>query len=96
MTGISAPSDRITAGFAFDAKNNVSILFGGGGQSDNPLGETWSYTLETNTWTDMSMVTNSGTSTPHPETIPLEVILIGIAIPLAAVTVVVIMLKRKE
>lgn len=91
-----APSDRITAGFAFDAKNNVSILFGGGGQSDNPLGETWSYTLETNTWTDMSMVTNSGTSTPHPETIPLEVILIGIAIPLAAVTVVVIMLKRKE
>ena len=103
----AAPSDRITAAFAFDSKNNVSILFGGGGQSDGPLGETWSYTLDTNVWTDMSTVsvtttttttttknTTTGTTEP-PYQIPFEIIAIGVAIPILVIIGVLFMKKRE-
>jgi len=99
----TAPSDRITAPFAFDSKFNVSILFGGGGQTDNPLGETWSYALDTNTWTDMSTVsstttttTTGGTTTPPPDSIPLEIIAIGVAIPVVAIVSVLFMRKKMQ
>ena len=102
------PPDRITGAFAFDSKYNVSILFGGGGEDYSPIGDTWSYSLETNTWTDMSTVSSStttptstttgetsGTTTPPPDAIPLEIIAISITIPLVAV-VAIIILKRKN
>jgi len=96
----SAPSDRITAGFTFDSKNNVSILFGGGGESDGPLGETWSYTLETNTWVDMGSVEVSTQTTTSGNTEgifpPLEIIAIAVIIPAVAVAIVVIIKRRIE
>ena len=91
-----APPGRITGAFAFDSKFNVSILYGGGGANYVPLGDTWSYSQVSNTWTDMSSESSSttGTTTPPPESIPLEIIAIGIAIPLVAVVVLVIARKR--
>jgi hypothetical protein len=102
-----APSDRIAAGFAFDSRNSISILFGGGGQNDNPNGETWSYALVANTWTDMSSTsttttdgtttaTINGTSTPISDSIPLDIIVIGVALPLMAVVVVLFMKRRMQ
>ena len=98
-----APPGRITGAFAFDSTNNVSIIFGGGGADYGPLGDTWFYSYDDNTWTDMSAVSSStsttdtsGTSTPPPNTIPIEIIVVGVAIPLAAVVGVVIMMKRRQ
>ncbi len=98
-----APPGRITGAFTFDSKNNVSILFGGGGADYIPLGDTWAYTYDTNTWTNMSSVTSSTSTTTSSETttsettagtIPLEIIAIGITIPLVAVVVLLVVRKR--
>ena len=95
-----APPGRITGAFAFDSTNNVSIIFGGGGADYSSLGDTWSYSYDDNTWTDMSTVSGStsittdGSTTPPPDSIPLEIIAIGITIPLVAVAIVVLLKKR--
>ena len=91
-----APPGRITGAFAFDSINNVSILYGGGGADYGPLGDTWSYSSETNTWTDMSSVSNSTTTTTTAGTIPLEIIVVGVTIPLVAILVVVVMKRRMQ
>ena len=54
-TSTVAPSPRYGQAMAFDSKNHVTIMFGGtdaGGYND----ETWAYSTETNTWTNMSPV----------------------------------------
>lgn len=105
-----APPGRITGAFTFDSTFNVSILFGGGGADYGPLGDTWSFSYEANNWTDMSTVSSSattttggttptitdGTTTPPPNTIPLEIIGIGVAIPLVAIVVVLFMKKKMQ
>ncbi len=94
------PPGRITGAFAFDSKFNVSILFGGGGEDYISLGDTWSYSFEDNTWTDMSTIGNStstsGTATPPPGFIPMEILVVAFTIPLVAFVVVVVMIKRKR
>ncbi len=95
-----SPPGRITGAFAFDSKSNASILFGGGGEDYNPLGDTWAYSYEDNNWVDMSGIeatttSSSSTITPPPESIRLEIIVVAIAIPLIAVVIVLLMIKRK-
>lgn len=50
-----APGDRINTGLAFDPVNEVTILFGGvvidGAQYD----DTWTYSYESNVWTNMQI-----------------------------------------
>jgi len=64
-----APSARICTGLAFDPDNNITILFGGwvidGGQHD----DTWIYSFEDNTWTNVTYGADS-TTTPTPTTTP--------------------------
>jgi hypothetical protein len=58
-----SPSARICTGLAFDSDNNVTILFGGWLVEGGQLGDTWTYTYDTNTWLNMEDVTTTTTST---------------------------------
>ena len=51
-----SPMQRSDAGFAYDELNNVFVMYGGLSHvdSDVVLDETWVYTLDTNTWTEMT------------------------------------------
>ncbi len=51
------PSPRIQSGMAYDAESNRIIIFGGTTSEDiggDLYGDTWSYDLNLNTWTDMN------------------------------------------
>ncbi|MHA1576034.1 MAG: Kelch repeat-containing protein, partial [Candidatus Thorarchaeota archaeon] len=105
-----APISRIVPAMAFDPYYGVVIIFGGVDSDWTNLGDTWAYEYSTNTWTDMSTVTdaptpistptNTGTTTssttPPPETIPLELLVIGISVPVALVVVVVVLKTKKK
>ena len=51
-----SPMQRSDAGFVYDESNRVFVMYGGLSHvdSDVVLDETWIYTLDTNTWTEMS------------------------------------------
>jgi N-acetylneuraminic acid mutarotase len=99
-----APAARIVTAMAYNPYYGVIITYGGIDSDWVNLGDTWAYEYSTNTWTDMSSVTdiptpistptNRETTTsstiPPPETIPLELLVIGIAVPVAIVVVVVV------
>lgn len=47
------PDSRTGFGFAYDSKNDVSILFGGGNNNAKENSDTWSYNYTSNTWKNM-------------------------------------------
>jgi len=52
-----APPVRGNAPMVYDSRNRVVVLFGGGSfwtQYNNYLGDTWVYSVDTNTWTEMN------------------------------------------
>jgi hypothetical protein len=59
MTPSIAPSDRGAYAMACDSAHDNVVLFGGSDGSDS-LGDTWTYNLSTNMWTNM-----------HPQTAPM-------------------------
>ncbi|MHA2374344.1 MAG: Kelch repeat-containing protein, partial [Candidatus Thorarchaeota archaeon] len=92
-----APSGRINTGLAFDPRYNVTVLFGGMGPDWGHLNDTWAYSYDANTWTDMEGIespstptTPTGTNTPPPETIPIVLLAIIIMAPVAIVVMVVL------
>src|SRR2546426_822369 len=58
MPPTSGPPPRQSAAMAYDEESDRIILFGGQGQYQNgppfPLGDTWAYDFNTNTWTNMT------------------------------------------
>jgi hypothetical protein len=53
----TAPAARSDVEMVYDSANEVVVLFGGGGywiQRWNWFGDTWIYSIETNTWTNMN------------------------------------------
>ncbi len=57
VTTVPTPSPRIQSGMAYDAESNRIIIFGGTTSEDiggDLYGDTWSYDLNLNTWTDMN------------------------------------------
>jgi len=88
-----APGDRINTGLAFDSANNITILFGGividGAQFD----DTWVYSYEDNTWTEMEDQTGTVTSTGSG----LELItLVLVASVITVAAVIVLIVKKKK
>ncbi|MHA1950430.1 MAG: Kelch repeat-containing protein [Candidatus Thorarchaeota archaeon] len=54
MSPATAPNPRIYAGMTYDSESDRIILFGGVWGINGYNDETWSYDVETNTWTEMS------------------------------------------
>jgi N-acetylneuraminic acid mutarotase len=50
-----SPSRRSDMGLAYDSGAKKVVLFGGYGLGDRILGDTWTYDVEANTWTQMSL-----------------------------------------
>ena len=90
----TSPSPRINTGLAFDSSNNVTVLFAGADFEFNTNAETWTYSYENNNWTDMS----EGTVSPLPTTpsLPIEWIAIGIAVPVAAIVIMIVWDSRRR
>ncbi|MHA2002909.1 MAG: Kelch repeat-containing protein [Candidatus Thorarchaeota archaeon] len=86
------PSSRINTGLAFDASNSITVLFGGADVEFNVFSDTWTYSFDSNNWTDMSEIPVS----PLPTTpgFPIEWLAIGIAAP-AAVIVLLLVWRRR-
>lgn len=47
------PDSRTGFGFAYDSKNDVSIMFGGGNDNSKAKIDTWAYNYTSNTWMNM-------------------------------------------
>jgi PKD repeat protein/fibronectin type 3 domain-containing protein len=59
MNPATGPLDRADHMMAYDAQSDRAVLFGGRGGTGNPyLDDTWTYDLNTNTWTDMYPATS--------------------------------------
>jgi N-acetylneuraminic acid mutarotase len=86
-----APEARINTGLAFDSINNVTLLFGGATVGIDPFNDTWSYSYESNVWTQME---ESTTPSNGPGFDPL---LLALALPIGASVVVVlaVIIKRR-
>ena len=54
MNPAVAPTPRTFHGIAYDSDNKVVVLFGGVDNSGTLLGDTWTYDVKTNTWTNMN------------------------------------------
>jgi len=61
MNPTDAPCARTFHGIAYDSDNKVVVLFGGVDNGGNLLGDTWTYNVKTNTWTNMNP-----TDAPYP------------------------------
>jgi hypothetical protein len=86
----------INTGLAFDPLNNVTILFGGYVMDDGLRDGTWTYSYESNEWTDMEG--GSEPTTPTPTDGPgFDPVLLAVALPVvSAVVVVVALIIRKR
>jgi hypothetical protein len=91
---VDAPEAMINTGLAFDPVNNVTILFGGYVMEDGLRDCTWTYSYESNVWTDMEEDSDPTTS-PTP-TVPngpgFDPVLLALTLPVIAALVVVIAL----
>jgi len=56
-TPSTSPSRRSDAAIAYDSKNKKVVIFGGYGQNDNIMGDTWAFDTETRAWEQMSPAT---------------------------------------
>lgn len=99
----SSPSRRITPGMAFDSANEVVILFGGAAPDYSPLGDTWAFSFDENTWTDMSTeptgtstTGTTGTDPANPTPLGIEVMLLFASPIIVAVAVVGIYFIRRR
>jgi hypothetical protein len=103
---IDAPPARINTGLAFDAENNVTILFGGlrlGGAAF-VFHDTWTYSYETNVWTNVTYSSSSTTTTASPTpTIPngpgfepMLLYLIPSAMVIGAVVVMTVIIRSRR
>jgi hypothetical protein len=92
---VEMPSPRINSGLAFDPEYNATILFGGwiidGGQYD----DTWTYLYDSNVWTDMEAGSESITPTPT-DGLEFDPVILALALPIIAAVVVVILIIRKR
>ncbi|HYM39525.1 MAG TPA: kelch repeat-containing protein [Thermoplasmata archaeon] len=88
------PEARVRPAMAYDSQSDRIVLFGGRNATNVFLADTWSYDLNTNTWTDVNAA--GGTSVPpgSPEA-PLWA-LIAVVIVVAAVTALVWIRRRRK
>ena len=63
--GISAPTPRARHAMVYDTALGKTILFGGA-PDGNPLGDTWAFDGNTNTWTKLLVEDEKGLSAPSP------------------------------
>jgi hypothetical protein len=105
---VEAPTARINTGLAFDHENDVTILFGGWDLegTGEVFYDTWTYSYQDNVWTNMtagsgSSTTTTTTTSPTP-TIPngsgfepLLLYLIPSVMVIAAVAVMVVLIRRR-
>jgi hypothetical protein len=99
-----APASRINTGLAFDPDNNITILYGGWVIDGVPYDDTWTYSYESNVWTNMeggsestTTTTTTTTSTPIiPNGPGFEPLILVLLLPvIAAIAVVVLVIRRK-
>jgi len=59
MTTTNSPGKREVSSFAYDSQSDLMVLFGGFTDFTGPVltNETWTYSYNTNTWTEMSPAT---------------------------------------
>ncbi|HEV8535358.1 MAG TPA: kelch repeat-containing protein [Candidatus Limnocylindria bacterium] len=55
MRPAKSPPGRLYHAMAYDPKSDRMILFGGAGSGEKPLGDTWTYDYDTNTWTELTV-----------------------------------------
>ncbi|MFW9789332.1 MAG: kelch repeat-containing protein, partial [Candidatus Thorarchaeota archaeon] len=97
----NAPSARINAGLAFDSENNITILFGGTALGAHQFDDTWTYSYESNAWTNVTYgagPSSSTTPTPTPSGGPgFDPVLLALALPIgASIIVIVAVILRKK
>jgi hypothetical protein len=51
MNPATAPAPRHAAAMAYDAESDRAVLFGGADNTGSPLGETWAFDYNSDTWT---------------------------------------------
>ena len=54
MRPAKSPLGRLYHAMAYDPKSDRMILFGGAGVAETPLGDTWAYDYDTNTWAELT------------------------------------------
>ncbi|MHA2059048.1 MAG: Kelch repeat-containing protein, partial [Candidatus Thorarchaeota archaeon] len=86
-----APEARINIGLVFDSVNNVTIMFGGATVEIDTYDDTWTYSYESNVWTEME---ESDPTTPGPS--GFDPLLLALALPVIAAVVVVALIIRKR
>jgi hypothetical protein len=93
-----APVGRINTGLAFDPVSNVTILFGGYVIDDALYDDTWTYSYESDVWTDMEG--GSDSTTPTTPTTPtgqgFDPLLLALLVPVTAAVVVVVLIVRRR
>jgi hypothetical protein len=65
MNPATKPSARSRHAMAYDSTNHKIILFGGESGPGGYLDDTWSYDLETNTWTNMNPISKPSARSWH-------------------------------
>ena len=85
----TAPTSRINTGLAFDSVNNVTILFGGATVEIEAFDDTWTYSYDSNIWTQMEESEPSTTTGFDP-------LLFVLALPIIAAVVVMALLIRRR
>jgi hypothetical protein len=102
-----APTDRINTGLAFDSMSNITILFGGMTVGGIQYDDTWTYSYESNVWTnvtygaDSTTQTTTSTSPTSPPTTGstgpgFDPLLLAIVPPVIAALVVVALIVRRR
>ncbi|MHA2117183.1 MAG: hypothetical protein ACXABM_16930, partial [Candidatus Thorarchaeota archaeon] len=86
-----APDARINTGLAFDPVNNVTILFAGATVEIETFDDTWTYSYESNVWTEMEV---SDPTTPVSS--GFDPLLLALVLPVIAALVVVVLVIRKR
>jgi len=89
-----APEDRINTGLAFDSVNNITILFGGATVGIEPFDDTWTYSYESNVWTEMEEAitpTTTGGLDFNPVLLALTLSVIA-----AVVVVITLIIRRRK
>jgi N-acetylneuraminic acid mutarotase len=89
------PSGRMCPGLVFDSSNNVVILFGGIADYENPYDDTWTYSYESNDWTDMEESSESTTPTT-PTGYVFDPMLLALAVPIGIGVIVVVLVLRRR
>jgi hypothetical protein len=94
-----APSPRINTGLAFDPDSNVTIMFGGWIIDGGQYGDTWVYSFESNTWTNVTYGSDSTAPTNTPTTndgLVFDPIILSLALPIGAAVVVLVALYIRK